>query len=82
MSYEDVCALRDCQRALTVLQPLMDRRDELSDVLSEVWNALLDARFCIVRKVLGDPLVSGHGLLDDVRRALHGLAHSARSASF
>lgn len=65
-------ALLACQHALSVLKPFLERRDELADILSEVWNALLDARSCIVHKVLDDPRMSAHGLGDELLGSLAG----------
>lgn len=50
------------QEAFGILESLLSKSDELAGPLSEVWNALLDARECILYQILDSKVLGAESL--------------------
>lgn len=48
---EDMIRLVDIQRSLKALQPLMEKKDNLSNTLSDIWNTILDYRGYVIKNL-------------------------------
>lgn len=66
----DMCTLLELQRSFCILQPIMDKKDDMSNALADVWNALLDARGCIIRKILDSPAMAHASFEADLQMIL------------
>lgn len=70
MSYTDLHTLLEVQRAFCILKPLMEKKDDLSNTLADVWNALLDARGCVINKILDSDVMKAASLEPDLLHLL------------
>lgn len=66
----DLGSLIEIQKAFAILQPIMDKKDDLSNTLSDVWNALLSSRECLINKILDTQIMSLVSFESDLRRIL------------
>ena len=48
---QDMLSLVEACRALDVLRPLMEKKDDASNTLADVWNTLIDLQLRIIHKV-------------------------------
>lgn len=58
------------QHGLETLRPLIDKKDDLANTLSDVWNLLLDLRHMTLINLLKSPNLNSNGCLVDVKTIL------------
>jgi hypothetical protein len=66
MSSADFVILKDIQRSLAIVKQIIDKRNEDSDTLTDVWNTLLDSRRIVLEKLVSSEaftFADGHASL-------------------
>jgi hypothetical protein len=66
----DLRALGEVQQSFCILEPLLAKKDDVTNTLVEVWNALLDARACIINKILDSNVMGAASLECDLMEIL------------
>ena len=64
---DDMIKLVDIQRSIKTLQPLMAKKDDLSNTLSDVWNTLLDYRGYVIKNLFDNKHMQIAGLPYDIK---------------
>lgn len=68
---DDMIKLIDIQRSLKILQPLMTKKNDLSNTLSDVWNTILDYRSYVIKNLIDNKHMKIAGLPSDIRNVLN-----------
>jgi hypothetical protein len=66
----DLRALGEVQQSFCILEPLLAKKDDVANTLADVWNALLDARACIINKILDSNVMGAASLECDLKDIL------------
>ena len=59
--------LVETQRQMSVLQTFIyeDENSRAAHELPDVWNAMLDLRYVLIRNIVNNPILNDHGLLKE-----------------
>ena len=68
--YTTFLQLLTVQDGLNTLKPIMDKNDDMSCTLSDIWNLLLDSRSHCLSLLLKSEKMNAHGLKDDLLQQL------------
>ena len=67
---DDMIKLVNIQRSLETLEPLMSKKDDLSNILSDIWNTILDYRGYVINNVFDNKHMQIAGLPSDIKMIL------------
>lgn len=67
---QDFRSIVEIQKAFGILEPLLKEKNEVAYALSDVWNALIDARSCLLRKILESDLMTAVSFQDTLKDIL------------
>ena len=67
---DDMIKLVNIQRSLETLEPLMSKKDDLSNILSDIWNTILDYRGYVIKNVFDNKHMQIAGLPSDIKMIL------------
>lgn len=71
MASLDFKLISQIQDALVLMKPIMQKKDDTSNDLADVWNTLLDVRIGLLRHVFNDTKFNHTGLMDDFKQLAH-----------